>query len=214
MGEMDMTTKEQIHPTLVEEPDRLMGPAHHPITVQTWRVEHGMVPDNHFTDLRAVGGEHTAQVSDLLTAQPATISSQALSGYCTDNDQTGAFKAWVELTAHIAAIASQRVQQAQMQVEEGHIVVAGHHQLRYGQGITQLYSRPPLRAKIGPLHKIARDNDQIGLELRGLTHQSPGNRWIKWWTGVQVRDVEDPIQHTLLLSHGGLYLSGTRLLTG
>ncbi len=150
--------------------DGPLGAAHQFLRI-LGRVLHRVMHDHH-AHPPLLGGEAPPDPRERARAEPSLLPGQRIDRVGAHHDHLVILPAGLQIAAEPAAIALPGLHEADVEIVERHVVIAGHHQHRWLQRGHEGRGRPELRLGRA-LGEIARDRHQIRLEPVHRLDQRP-----------------------------------------
>lgn len=184
-----MSTQKEINALPLHQVDGSAGIANFSAGAAAGRVHHMVVEHEHPARIGVGALKRLVNRVDLLSVEIAAIYRPTMSRTPPHNREAGAAEHRVERVGDIVAVSPERKEHPVDPVEQGDIVVAGHHKLRLREHCQVADNCLPLAGKIGPQHEIAGDGHEVGAQLVGLTCKLLRHAQIEMPASVQVRKV-------------------------
>lgn len=189
IGHMRMSTQKEINALSFHQVDGGAGIANFSTGAAAGGVHHMVVEHKHPAAIGSGLVKRLVNRVDLLPIEIAAIYRPAVGRTPPHHRQAGPVEHRVECVGDIAVVSSERKEHPIKPVEQGDIVVAGHHKLRLREHRQVADNCLPLAGKIGPQHEITRDGHEVGAQLVGLASKLLRHAQIEMPASVQVRKV-------------------------
>jgi hypothetical protein len=150
VGHMGMSTQKEINALPLHQVDGSAGIANFSAGAAAGWVHHMVVEHKHPARIGVGALKRLVNRVDLLSVEIAAIYRPTVGRTASHNRQARAAEHRVERVGDIVAVSPERKEHPVKPVEQGNIVVAGHHKLRLREHCQVGNYRFPLAGKIGP----------------------------------------------------------------